>query len=82
MNRTQLVRFLATSALVVGSMPVAAQDTWNATWDWRAPCDPTTCTVSGASGELTATIAAWGALEDCPATSPLRLSTPAPAISA
>ncbi len=61
MYKAQLVRFLAASALAVGALPVAAQDTWNATWDWNAPCNPTTCTVSGASGDVTATIAAWGA---------------------
>ena len=53
---------LAAGFLVSGG--AMAQSTWSGTWDWNAPCDPSTCTVSkpgDSTVKVKATVSAYGA---------------------
>ena len=56
MRTVILAAHLAVSiAGLVFSGATLAQSTWSGTWDWNLPCDPATCSVTGATGTVTAT---------------------------
>ncbi len=62
MRTVILAAHLAVSiAGLVFSGATLAQSTWSGTWDWNLPCDPATCSVTGATGTVTATVSAYGA---------------------
>ncbi len=60
-NITTIKLTLSGVLLAASALPAAAQSTWSATWDWNAPCNPSTCMVTGTTGPVTSTVAALGA---------------------